>query len=65
MRPDVAQRRSPQQRIANSVREHVRIRVTQQTLFERNIYAAKHKLPPFNQPVYVISDADSSRFVHY
>ena len=55
VRADVAQRSRPQQRVADGMGQHIRIRMTEQALLERNLDSAKHKLPPLDQPVYVVA----------
>ena len=59
MAPDVAQRRRPQQRIANGMQQHIRIGMTEQAFLIRNVHPAEDKLAPHHQLMNVETLSDT------
>jgi hypothetical protein len=51
MSSDVSKPSRAQQRVAQSMRQHVTVGMTHGTLIERNFDPADHQLAPFGQPV--------------
>ena len=64
MTPDVAQRSCSKKRIANSMEQHVRIRMPEQALFVGDIDATDNKLAAFGQLMHIETLSDSE-FAHY
>ena len=52
---DLPQRRRAEQRVRDGVQQHVRIRMSEQSLFIRDLDTANNQLPPFCQFVYIIT----------
>ena len=59
MLADIAHGGSAQQRVGNSMEEHVGVAVAEQTFFIRDIHAAEDEFAAFNKPVRIIAVADA------
>ena len=59
MPPDITEPGSAEQRVANRVKQHVRIRVTEQPFFVGDFHTAHHELSAFDEAVDIITRADS------
>ena len=62
MFPDVPQRRCSQQRIHDRMKQDIRIRMSQKSLFIRYFHAADDEVSSLHQTVYVISHSDSHTY---
>ena len=58
MPPDVAQRRRAEQRIADRVQQHIRVRMSEQAFFVRDLHPADDQLAAFHQLMHVVALTD-------
>src|SRR5262245_12670047 len=65
MSSNVSESCSAEQRITDRVAEHIRIRVAEQALVERDLNPAAHKLSAFYEPVNIVACSDASRCAHF
>ena len=55
---DVALAQRAEHRVGDGVKQRVRVRVAVETLGVRNLDAAEDELPPLDEPVNIVADAD-------
>ena len=59
LRPDISERERAEDRVHHRVGEHVRIRMSEQSLFPGDLHPADHQPASFREPVRVVAVPDS------
>ena len=59
MLSDIAKRCGAEQGVHDRMDDHIRVRMSQQSLLIRDLHASQDQFPPLGELMYIISDSDS------